>query len=73
MTEPYSFDNRLIGITINVTKDNYIEKMLKFNGIYYRTDQDISINDHIIITEINGNKLSIKKLNNKKGIKLCLD
>lgn len=71
MAEPYNFDNRLIGMSLIVANENYINNLLKINGIYYRVNQKINIGDHITIKKINGNMLSIQKLNNQEDIHIC--
>lgn len=59
MADTYNFDNRLIGMSLKITPDNYVDNMLKINGIYYAVDQILLIGYHVTITAVVGNKLSI--------------
>lgn len=66
MEKPYNFDDRLIGQTISVSPDNYINGMLKVNGIYYAVDQTLSFGSSVTITAVTGNKLSVTSLPKEK-------
>lgn len=66
MEKPYNFDNRLIGLTISVSPDNYVSDMLKVNGIYYAVDQTLSFGSSVTITAVTGNKLSVTSLPKEK-------
>ena len=59
MATDYNFDNRLLGMSLKINDDNYIDDMLKINGIYYDIDQKLNIGDMITINQVIGNKLSI--------------
>lgn len=64
--KPYNFDNRLIGLTIAVSSDNYVSDMLKINGIYYAVDQTLSFGSSVTITAVTGNILSVTSLPKEK-------
>lgn len=66
MEMPYNFDNRLIGVTISVSPDNYVSNMLKVNGIYYAVDQTLSFGSSVTITAVTGNILSVTSLPKEK-------
>lgn len=68
MEKPYNFDNRLIGVTISVSPDNYVDGMLKVNGIYYAVDPPLSFGSSVTITAVTGNKLSVTSLPKEKEI-----
>lgn len=68
MEKPYNFDNRLIGVTISVSPDNYVNDMLKVSGIYYAVDQTLSFGSSVTITAVTGNILSVTSLPKEKEI-----
>lgn len=73
MATDYNFDNRLLGMSLKISDENYIDGMLKINGIYYVIGQKLNIGDMIKINHVIGNKLSITTaepthLNTKKEI-----
>ena len=57
----YSFDNRLLGMTLLVTTDNYYERMLKLGGIWYAVSEPLALGDIVTVDKVTGNVVTVQK------------
>ncbi len=64
----YSFDDRLLWESVRLTPDNFIDKRLRLNGIYYRYECDLplKLGDQVVITGFKGNILRLQKEKGEK-------
>ncbi|BDR58200.1 NfeD family protein [Xylocopilactobacillus apicola] len=59
----YNFDDRLLWESVELTKENFHDNLLRLNGIYYRYEcsTPLKIGETVIITGIKGNVLLLEK------------
>jgi len=60
----YNFDNRLKQEIITLSDDNYMDGMIKLNGIYYQVNNPskFSMGDTVIIDDVIGNKVMLVEM-----------
>jgi len=59
----YNFDQRLLNQSFTLSVDNWIDGMLRINGIYYHIQDGIklAVGDTVLITDIIGNQIVVKR------------
>ena len=64
----YNFDDRLLWESFDLSEDNYVDDLIKINGIYYRYQSTfpLKIGDRVIVIGVRGNVLILKK-DNRRG------
>ena len=59
----YNFDQRLLNQSFTLSVDNWVDGMLRINGIYYhvKDSSKLSVGDTVLITDIIGNQVIVAR------------